>query len=77
MRVLSVKPGITDNASIEFIDENALLANAKDPEQFYIAELIPRKTAIYLNYIDHQSFWLDIKIIFRTVFSIFIPKKNI
>jgi lipopolysaccharide/colanic/teichoic acid biosynthesis glycosyltransferase len=71
MRVLSVKPGITDNASIAFIDENTLLAKAADPEAFYIQELIPKKTAIYLEYVDQQSFWLDIKIIFKTIFKIF------
>lgn len=71
MRVLTVKPGITDNASIEFIDENTLLAQAQNPEEFYIQELIPQKTAIYLQYVDRQSFWLDIVIIFKTIFKIF------
>ncbi len=71
MRVLSVKPGITDNASIEFMDENTLLATAENPEEFYIKELIPKKTAIYLQYVDRQSFWLDLQIIFKTIFKIF------
>lgn len=71
MRVLSVKPGITDNASIEFMDENTLLAQASDPEAFYIQELIPKKTSIYLEYVDQQSFLLDLKIIFKTIFKIF------
>jgi lipopolysaccharide/colanic/teichoic acid biosynthesis glycosyltransferase len=71
MRVLSVKPGITDNASIAFIDENALLASVENPEEYYIKELIPKKTAIYLQYIDERTFWLDIKILFQTVFKIF------
>lgn len=70
MRVLSVKPGITDNASIEFIDETSLLAQADDPEEFYIKELIPKKTSIYLQYVDNASFWLDIQIIFRTLIKI-------
>ena len=71
MRVLSVKPGITDNASIEFIDENTLLAQAENPEEYYIQELIPRKTSIYLKYVDEASFLLDIQIIFRTLIKIF------
>jgi len=71
MRVLSVKPGITDNASIEYIDENDLLAKAKDPEEFYIKELIPKKTAIYLDYVNNQSFILDIQIIFKTFVKLF------
>lgn len=70
MRVLSVKPGITDNASIEFIDENTLLGQADDPEAYYIKELIPRKTAIYLKYIDNQSFLNDLRLIFRTLYKI-------
>ncbi|MBI3236042.1 MAG: sugar transferase [Bacteroidetes bacterium] len=71
MRVLSVKPGMTDNASIEYIDENELLAKAKDPEDFYIKELIPKKTAIYLDYVNNQSFILDIQIIFKTFVKLF------
>ncbi|NBQ54781.1 MAG: sugar transferase, partial [Proteobacteria bacterium] len=71
MRVLSVKPGITDNASLTFIDENTLLGQAADPEAFYIKELIPKKTSMYLEYIDNQSFWGDIRLIFQTIFKIF------
>lgn len=71
MRVLSVKPGMTDNASIAFIDENILLAQASDPEKYYIETLIPQKTAIYLEYVDNQTFWKDIQIIFRTFFNLF------
>ncbi|MDZ4758171.1 MAG: sugar transferase [Bacteroidota bacterium] len=71
MRVLSVKPGITDNASIEFIDENVLLAQAADPEKYYLEKLIPQKTAIYLEYVDTRNFWKDIQIIFKTIFNVF------
>lgn len=71
MRVLSVKPGITDNASIAFIDENVLLAQAADPEKYYIETLIPQKTAIYLEYVDTRNFWKDIQIIFKTIFNVF------
>ena len=71
MRVLSVKPGITDNASIAFIDENVLLAQAADPEKYYIETLIPQKTAIYLEYVDTRNLWKDIKIIFKTIFNVF------
>ncbi len=71
MRVLSVKPGITDNASIAFIDENVLLAQAADPEKYYIEKLIPQKTAIYLEYVDSRNFWKDLQIIFKTIFNVF------
>ncbi len=71
MKVLTVKPGMTDNASIEFIDENELLSKAEDPEEYYIKELIPLKTKIYLAYVENQSFLIDLQIIFKTVVKIF------
>ncbi|WP_316791773.1 sugar transferase [Pedobacter frigoris] len=71
-RVLTVKPGITDWASIEFIDENRLLANAEDPESFYINTIIPLKIDQNLKYIDHHSIWIDLKIISYTLKSILI-----
>jgi lipopolysaccharide/colanic/teichoic acid biosynthesis glycosyltransferase len=71
MKVLTVKPGMTDNASIEFIDENELLSKAENPEEYYIKELIPLKTKIYLAYVENQSFLIDLQIIFKTVVKIF------
>jgi len=68
--VLSVKPGITDNASIEFIDENDLLASSKDPESTYINEVLPKKIALYRKYVKERSFFGDIAIIFKTIFLI-------
>lgn len=69
--VLTAKPGITDFASIEFRNENKLLEGKEDPIDFYIREIMPVKLALNLKYIRSQSFWLDIRIIFQTVFSIF------
>jgi lipopolysaccharide/colanic/teichoic acid biosynthesis glycosyltransferase len=66
-RVLSVKPGITDWASIKFCGESKLLARAKDPERYYIKEIIPLKISHSLHYIDHHDFWIDLKIIFLTL----------
>jgi|TARA_B110000967_G_scaffold207294_1_gene256259 lipopolysaccharide/colanic/teichoic acid biosynthesis glycosyltransferase len=68
--VLSVKPGITDNASIEFRDENDLLASSKDPESTYINEVLPKKIALYRKYVKERSFFGDIAIIFKTIFLI-------
>ena len=68
--VLSVKPGITDNASIEFRDENELLASSKDPEAAYINEVLPRKIALYRKYVRERSFFGDVVIIFKTIFLI-------
>ena len=68
--VLSVKPGITDNASIEFRDESELLASSKDPEAAYINEVLPKKIALYRKYVRGRSFFGDVVIIFKTIFLI-------
>lgn len=69
-RVLSVRPGITDLASVEFINENELLANAADPERFYIEEILPKKLELQLTYVANRSFAGDLKIIWNTVVRI-------
>ncbi|HYF67673.1 MAG TPA: sugar transferase [Ohtaekwangia sp.] len=68
--VLSVKPGITDYASIQFRNENELLEGKSDPIAFYIEEIMPVKLGLNLKYIQERSFLLDLKIIFQTIFSI-------
>ena len=68
--VLSVKPGITDNASIEFRNENELLASSDDPEATYINEVLPKKIALYRKYVRERSFFGDVAIIFKTIFLI-------
>ncbi len=68
--VLSVKPGITDNASIEFRNENELLASSKDPEATYISEVLPKKIALYRKYVRERSFFGDVAIIFKTIFLV-------
>jgi len=70
MKVLSVKPGITDNASIEYADENELLSAHSEPEKFYISEVMPAKLHINLKYIANQSLAEDFKIILKTFFRI-------
>lgn len=71
LKVLSVKPGITDYASIEFSNENELLGKASDPEKMYVEEIMPAKLALNLKYVQEQSLLVDFKIIFRTVSKIF------
>jgi lipopolysaccharide/colanic/teichoic acid biosynthesis glycosyltransferase len=66
-RVLSVRPGLTDYASIEYIDENALLAKSDDSEKAYIEEVMPAKLQLNLKYIDNQSFIEDMRLIFGTI----------
>lgn len=67
LQVLSVKPGITDYASLEYINENDLLAASANPEQTYINEIMPAKLALNLKYIDEKSFGVDVKVILDTI----------
>lgn len=69
-QVLTVKPGITDYASIEYRNENEILGNAKNPEQMYIKEIMPAKLALNLKYINDQSLLTDIKILIKTISSL-------
>ena len=67
---LSVRPGITDYASIEYIDENRLLAQSANPDKTYIEEIIPAKIALNMRYINHQTLGEYFKIIFLTFYRI-------
>ncbi len=70
MRVLDVRPGITDPASIRFRNENELLEQAEDPEKYYIEVIMQDKIKLYLEYVENASFWYDIKLIFKTFWVI-------
>lgn len=70
-KVLQVKPGITDNASILFSDENEILSRYDDPEQTYIHLIMPAKLSLNLDYIAQRNMFLDIKILLTTVKKIF------
>ncbi|MCE2845927.1 MAG: sugar transferase [Sphingobacteriales bacterium] len=69
-RVLEVKPGITDYASIQYSDENELLAKADDPERMYIEEVMPAKLKLNLDYIRDQGMLTDLKILMQTALKI-------
>ncbi|HEY0030064.1 MAG TPA: sugar transferase [Bacteroidia bacterium] len=69
-KVLEVKPGITDYASIEYSNENEILGKASDPEKVYIMEIMPAKLQLNLKYIHDQGIATDLKIIFRTIWKI-------
>ncbi|MBN8697192.1 MAG: sugar transferase [Bacteroidetes bacterium] len=69
-KVLSVKPGITDYASIEYSNENELLGKASDPEKVYIEEIMPAKLKLNLKYIAEQGVFTDLKIIWMTFVKI-------
>lgn len=68
--VLSVKPGITDYASIAFSNENELLGQAKDPEEMYINDIMPKKIEYNLNFINNRTLVEYFKIIFMTLCKI-------
>ncbi len=70
--VLSVPPGITDFASIEFKDENDMLVNSKNPVDKYIKEIVPLKLEYNKRYVRERSVWLDISLIFKTLLEVFI-----
>ena len=66
-RVLDVKPGITDLASIRYRDENELLGQAENPDEFYINTIMPDKLALNLEYINKSNVFYDIYIIIETI----------
>lgn len=69
-KVLSVRPGITDYASIEMIDENEVLAQYTDARQAYVDVILPMKQVYYLKYVDNHSLLVDITLILRTLCKI-------
>lgn len=70
-KVLSVRPGITDYASIEYVDENEILGKAENPDEVYINQIMPDKIKLNMKYIENQSVKEYFKIILLTVFKIF------
>lgn len=71
MRVLSVKPGLTDPATIAFRNEESILARYDDPEKAYVEEIMPEKLRLNLAYIEKASFFGDVTLLFRTFVKLF------
>ena len=69
--VLSVKPGITDWASIKYKDENEILAQADDPQRAYVDVVLPIKLKYYVDYVRNRTFFGDIEIICATLIAVF------
>ena len=67
--ILSVKPGLTDLATLEDVHEEEILRGAKDPHEAYRRLIQPKKLALAKEYVKNRSFWLDIKIILKTLKS--------
>jgi lipopolysaccharide/colanic/teichoic acid biosynthesis glycosyltransferase len=72
-KVLTVKPGITDPASIYYRNEEELLAKADDPEAYYRNHILPHKLDLYEEYVRTRSFTGDICLILKTIISILFP----
>ncbi|MBP3785014.1 MAG: sugar transferase [Bacteroidaceae bacterium] len=70
MHVLDVRPGITDPASIKFLNESELLEKAEDPEKYYIEVIMQEKIRLYLEYVEKHSFFYDIALVFKTFWVI-------
>jgi lipopolysaccharide/colanic/teichoic acid biosynthesis glycosyltransferase len=69
-KVLEVKPGITDYASIEYFNENELLAASDDPKKTYIEDIMPDKLKINQKYLANPTLSHDLKIIFKTILRV-------
>jgi lipopolysaccharide/colanic/teichoic acid biosynthesis glycosyltransferase len=67
MRIFSVKPGITDVASIRYSNENELLSGVSDPENYYVTQVLPAKIKLNLIFIENPTFGHYLRIIFRTI----------
>jgi lipopolysaccharide/colanic/teichoic acid biosynthesis glycosyltransferase len=68
--ILSVRPGITDPASVAFRHESELLASAKDPELYYVEVLLPEKAQMYAEYVRTRSFAGDVRLIADTLLAV-------
>lgn len=76
-RLLSVRPGITDWASIRFRNEGEILKGAADPEQAYMEKIRPEKIRLGLEYVKRQSLREDLAIIVATVKAVFENRKSV
>ena len=67
-KALSVRPGLTDYASLAYINESEILSTTNDPETVYITKIMPHKLELNLHYIQNQNLIEDFKIIFKTIY---------
>jgi len=68
--VLSVPPGMTDRASIEFVNENDILSGSKDPVSDYKNKVLPIKLDYNVQYVNERSLWLDFRLVLKTIAAI-------
>ena len=70
-KVLSVRPGLTDYASLQYFDEQRILGASSDPEATYIKTVMPEKIRLSLKYVSERSMLIEIRLIFKTISRIF------
>jgi lipopolysaccharide/colanic/teichoic acid biosynthesis glycosyltransferase len=70
-KILTVPPGMTDYASLWDFHEGELLKGSDDPEKTYMEKVRPKKIELQLKYVKEHTFWIDLKIIVKTVLKIF------
>lgn len=70
LKVLDVRPGITDVASIKYRNENEILGSVENPDEYYINTIMPDKLTLNIDYLNRRTFLSDIKVIIRTVIPI-------
>jgi lipopolysaccharide/colanic/teichoic acid biosynthesis glycosyltransferase len=70
-KILTVRPGLTDLASLKYSDEASILGQSANPEREYVSRLLPDKIRLAKEYIEHSSFWFDAKLIVETIVKIF------
>lgn len=75
-KVLDVRPGLTDYASLKYFDENRILSEYSDPEKVYIEKLLPDKLKLSLKYIEERNFLLDMNLIIKTILKLFNRNKQ-
>jgi len=76
-KILSIRPGITDYATLHYHDEQAILARAEDPEKAYVHDIVPHKLELYRDYVRDRNFGLDIRLILATLARIVNRKGRI
>lgn len=75
-RILTVRPGITDYASLQFHNEGEILMGSADPHQAYREKIKPEKLKLALKYVDERTFWMDLNIMYQTALTIVKSRTN-
>lgn len=75
MEILSIRPGITDLASLKYRDEASLLGEAVNPEEEYVNHVLPDKIEMAKDYLQRSSFVFDLSVIVKTIFRVFEYKR--